>query len=415
VLLITIDTLRADRVASSAPFLTELATKGIRFERAYSTTSWTPPAIASLLTGTYPSRHGVEHGGFLEGGIIDQEIVADDLRLLAQLLQEQGFRTFGITANGHLGPEFGFARGFDRYACVGFSDAPAVQKTLTDWLEEIRTSHPYFLWLHFFDPHTPYKMREPWFSSRRRESDVRYEDLEGVVPALEYARLGVRAKGDRLAYVEALYEAEIAYVDNALREVFTQLGVSADDFVIVTSDHGEEFRDHGGFGHGHTLFEEGIRVPLLFRLPRGLHAGTRVATPVSLVDVLPTILAELDIEVPAEVQGTRLGLDGTNGENKRALVVSELLRFNEIRALIAGRWKLIDLRQPLEARLLFDLEADPSEREVLTVGQPGKLAKLLVALAEHRERSLAMRRSPVRRHALDASQIEALRALGYVD
>jgi len=164
VILITIDTLRADRLScygytrETTPFLDQLARDGIRFSRAYSNASWTAPAVVSLLTGLLPTTHGVEHGTIENRtDVVNQEVVPVEARMWAEVLQRAGYRSFGITANGHLDPRFGFDRGFERYRCIGFADAEGVKQVLASWRREIVESHPYFLWVHLFDPHAPYR------------------------------------------------------------------------------------------------------------------------------------------------------------------------------------------------------------------------------------------------------------------
>ncbi len=420
VVLVSVDTLRADRVwpvarsREIAPFLASIAESGVSFRRAYSTTSWTAPAVASLLSGTYPSRHGVEHGAFWRGGILGQEMLPEGLPLLPELLRERGYRTFGITANGHLAEEFGFARGFDRYRCVGFSDAHALVAVLSGWLPEIRSARPYFLWLHLLDPHAPYTRREPYFGERRSGAAAGpgLEALEGVARAGEYARRGVRPGSEELAYVEALYDAEVSHVDAVLRQVFERLAPDPGALLVVTSDHGEEFLEHGGFGHGEHLFEEVVRVPLLIRYPDSRYAGVRVHRPVSLVDVLPTILEEVGTPPPPGVQGAALRPGMADAPPPVHL---ELARQGAWTARVEGDWKLIAQHEPTESLTLYDLAADPEERRDRAVSEAERIAALQSALGRHRDRSRAGRSGEPRLHHLDAARLEALRALGYAE
>jgi arylsulfatase A-like enzyme len=416
--LVTIDTLRADRVVPSArsqeiaPFLVSLAADGVSFQRAYSTSSWTAPAVVSLLTGTYPVRHGVERGAFLAGGILGQEVIPKDLQLLPETLQEHAYRTFGITANGHLAPEFGFSRGFDRYRCIGFSDAPALMTVLSEWAAEIRSARPYFLWLHLLDPHASYTSRDPWFVQRLGDSAQRPE-LEKVAPASRYATLGVTAGSDALAYVETLYDSEVSFADHMVREAFALLEVGPQDLVVVTSDHGEEFLEHSGFGHGATLYEESLRVPLILRYPAARHAGLQVATPVSLVDLLPVLLETLRIEIPVQSQGVALQMGSV--PERPSPVYATLMRGKQITAVIDGEWKLIQQHKPEPATELFRLDQDPQEQGEVSSAHRQRIEALVRSHQEHRDGSLEARTSPIQTHSLDAERLEALRALGYLD
>lgn len=172
VLLVTIDTLRADRLSGAGhsrqttPYLDELAASGVRFERAYASSSWTAPSVASLLTSLDPRRHGIEHGHLSEQVIVQQEVIPESLPLWPELLRNAGYRTYGITANTHLYGHFGFDRGFDRYECIGFLTADEVLETLERWQLEITASEPWFVWVHLLDPHARYTPRSPWIDRK---------------------------------------------------------------------------------------------------------------------------------------------------------------------------------------------------------------------------------------------------------
>ncbi len=420
VLLVTVDTLRHDAVdpteGGRTPFLARFAAEGLRFERAYSTSSWTPPAVASILTGLDPLHHGLRRSLILPGEarllVLAQEALPPDRPLLPELLREAGYRTFGITANGVLAPEFGFGRGFDRYRCLGFEDdGQAVLRQLREWLPEIRKSAPWFVWLHFLDPHAPYRPRPAHLPGLWTAAE-RYADLESAVPADVLRRLGVVPGSPRLAYVQALYRSEVAEVDRHLDAVFRELGPDA-DLAIVTSDHGEEFLEHGGFGHGATLFEEVIRVPLLVRLPEGLPRAEIVSEPVSLVDVLPTILEVAGVPPPADLDGMSLARrDPAGGDAPRTLFAT-LERSSRAWGAIRGRWKLVQTLSPQPATEGFDLEADPEEQRPVADLSASPLADLAGLVGRRIEQAEGAPSNPIIR--LDREQERALRALGYVE
>src|SRR3972149_5027228 len=168
-LLITVDTLRADRLPfygykrNTAPFLGKLAGEGIVFTNAYSASSWTVPAVTSLMTGVYPSSHGITRGSIKKAHVYRQERIPRKLTNLPEQLRALGYRTYAVTANTHLMKDLGFGRGFDRYACVGVCAAAKVNRTFLDWKKEIESQNsPVFIWLHYFDPHIPYIGRQPW-------------------------------------------------------------------------------------------------------------------------------------------------------------------------------------------------------------------------------------------------------------
>jgi arylsulfatase A-like enzyme len=417
-LLVTIDTLRADRLASAEaggaphmPYLEALARKGVLFTRAYAPASWTAPSMASLVTGVYPARHGIERTLFLNGTVLAQEVLPEDLPLLPELLQAAGFATYGIAANTHLDAAWGFARGFDHYACPGFVEADVVLARLDAWIDEIRAREPWFVWLHFLDPHTPYTARDPWIDARWPGPRGPFRDLEGIAPAGGYARRHIAPGSQRLAYVEALYDSELSHVDAKLRGAIERLDSVDDTLVVVTSDHGEEFLEHGGFGHGHTLFEETIRVPLVMRLPAGARAGEVRDAPVSLVDLMPTLLSAAGVEPPPDLAGT--DLLAPRLPRARTLYAS-LARGSRAFAVLEGTWKLVEERRPERRSHVYDLAADPGERGH-DGSQPARTAALRRALAAHERSARAGRLVPNPRVPFAPEQAEALRALGYAD
>ena len=422
VFLVTIDTLRADRLSVSGyprdttPFLAALAEDGVRFTQAYANSSWTVPSLVSLLTSLDPTTHGVEHGHLAEGGIAHQEVMPDGVPLWAELLGAAGYRTFGVTANGHLHERFGFGRGFDRYECVGFEGSERVEEVVANWREEILAAQPRFVWIHLLDPHAPYQARAPWI----RQYFPRFGHMPGllgnVVVPEEYKALGVKVGSRSFDFVNALYDSEVAHTDLAIRRLFDSLGVSRRDLVIVASDHGEEFLEHGRFGHSFTLFEEVIRVPLLLRLPGGETGGRSVDAPVSLVDLLPTVLDALELPIPGQLEGRSLLPLLRGRQSAPPAVVASLARFPGLRSrsIRLGRWKYVHRYAEPQEHMLFDLETDPQERKNLYASHPaeaGELARTLAAFVQEREGS----RLEPGRAELSAQESERLRSLGYAE
>ena len=169
IVLITIDTLRADHLScygyerTTSPNIDAIAEKGIVFSNTIAPSSWTAPSMVSLFTSVYPINHGVVHG-FIKNGktILNQEVFSPEMITLPEILKAHGYTTFGIAANLHLSEQFGFGRGFDYYTCLPWSPAPAVNKTLSAWRDTIKSSEKFFLWIHYFDPHQFYHARKPW-------------------------------------------------------------------------------------------------------------------------------------------------------------------------------------------------------------------------------------------------------------
>jgi arylsulfatase A-like enzyme len=421
VLLVTIDTLRADHLSSygyerpTSPYLDELAASGVRFDRAYASSSWTAPSIASLLTSLDPRSHGIAHGHLADQAIVHQEVLPDSVEMWAELLRDAGYRTYGVTANTHLYGRFGFDQGFDRYECLGFLSADDVRETVERWADEIRGDAPWFLWVHLLDPHSRYQPRSPWIEQYFPRYRRLWRPLRGVLVPEDYQGFGVTAGSRKLDVVRALYDSEISYTDYAVRSIAATLGVSDDDLVVVTSDHGEEFLDHDHFGHGVTLYEEVIRVPLLLRLPGARHAGRVVRTAVRLIDILPTVLDELGIEAPATLQGVSLLPQASGTTSANLPVTASLERFPALAkdSITIDGWKYIDPRPEGERPQLFDLNQDPGEQRDLYERQPERAAELARRLAASAETSRAKRIEP---DAVDLSEDEfdQLKALGYV-
>jgi arylsulfatase A-like enzyme len=422
VLLVTIDTLRADHLSSygysrqTSPFLDELAASGVRFERAYATSSWTAPSVASLLTSLEPTVHGIEHGRLENQVVVKQEVLAESVTLWPELMREAGYRTFGVTANTHLYGRFGFDQGFDRYECVGFLDADAVLAAVDSLRDEIVSGEkPWFLWVHLLDPHARYVPRPPWIADYFPRHLKQWFPVRGVLVPEGYKKFGAEVGTPLYDLIHALYDSEIAYADDSVRKLATSLGISGSDLVVVTSDHGEEFLDHDRFGHGATLFEEVIRIPLILRLPGAEYAGRTVGDPVSLIDVLPTVLEVLGVDASAELQGRSLIPLIEDRERTERIVMASLERFKDLGtdSVTRGKWKYIQHRVEADQRMLFDIEGDPSETENLVTTHPGIARELAEVLTSRLE---AGRARAVEPGAVDLTddEFEQLKALGYI-
>jgi choline-sulfatase len=392
-LLVTIDTLRADRVGAyghagaQTPHLDALARAGLRFERATTVAPLTLPAHASLLTGTFPGWHGVrDNGGFYLG---------DEQTTLAEVLRERGFRTGGFVASFVLDRRWGTAQGFERFFdefdLERFKDSlgmDAIQRPgnqvvdrAVAWLDEDR-ARPFFAWVHLYDPHAPYEAPEPYRS--------RFPPTQ-----------------------DGGYDAEIAFADAQLGRLLEALGGRRrDTLVVVAGDHGEMLGERSEQTHGYFLYEPVTRVPLVMAGP-GWPARA-VPDQVRVVDVVPTVLGRLAVPAPSAVQGTDLS-PLARGERLSLLGHSESwypryhYGWSELRSVQDGRFKLIHAPRPE----LFDLQQDPREARDLAAEQPQRVATLTRAL-EDMERRLANAAAPTGPRALDAETEERLAALGYV-
>lgn len=425
IVLLSVDTLRPDHLPAwgyhreTAPFVTGLLADGTRYTAAESTSSWTVPALASLLTGVYPATHGVVHG-VTRGNLPDaQEVIPASLPGLGATLQQLGYHTYAAVANLHAHPDFGFARGFDSYTCVGFEPAPAVNLAVERWRSELESATgPVFLWIHFFDPHYPLHAREPWAGQFRPGTDqddvALVDELADAWPAPGPALLADIDR--RLDIGRALYDSEIRYADDSIRRLYESLPFLRDWVTVFTADHGEEFLEHGDLGHSFNLQAETVRIPLVIRLP-GASGPATVDAPVSLVDLAPTLVTVAGGTPPASWQG--IPLVTADGRVRADLpadreLLASLERFPNRRqrhALIGAEWKLIV--GPDDGRWLYDVRRDPHETENLAADRPWLTADLAKRLAA---RLAALPRAPdIERKTLTDDQRAQLERLGYLE
>ena len=371
VVLITIDTLRTDHLScygyehKTSPNIDKIAAEGIRFTNTLATSSWTSPSIASIMTSLYPVSHGVRHGIIKSGKAYNQEVLNERFDSLAEILKNHGYTTFGAVANVHMTSELGFGQGFDYYYCEGFPDAYEMNNVVFSWQDKIKKSKRYFLWVHYFDPHYPYYARSPWIKEyyttksqigNEDLSKIKWKELKKIISTLERKR-------DALEYLVPLYDSEISYVDYHIGQLISKLGLDKNSLIIITSDHGEEFLDHDSFNHGHTLYQELIHVPLIikFPFPSIESAMSVIDEPVSIIDIMPTILGILGITPPREAQGINLLDKKENFQKlKHNYLFSELSERKTLKTIISKNWKYI-FDYKMQKGELYDIVRDHKE------------------------------------------------------
>lgn len=391
-LFITLDTTRADRLGcygdsdAATPTLDRLASAGVRFDRAYSPAPLTLPAHASLFTGLYPPEHGLRTNG---RGRLDEK-----LPTLPELLQEVGYDTAAFVASFVLDRRFGLGRGWGVYddqltPTASAPDALQRQRGARDvvdaalnWFHK-RDARPFCLWVHFYDPHHPYEAHAEEF-------------------------------GDRFA--DRPYDGELAAVDVQIARLLKAVesaGQLDNTWVIVVGDHGEGLGDHVEQTHGYTLYDSTQRVPLLMKWPGHITAGHAVPQPVSLVDVLPTVVEQLRLSCPTVPKSRSLApvFTGKPIDERMCYGLTDdpFLQngWSPLRSLVQGRWKYIRTRLPE----LYDLEDDPGETRNLDASHPQEAARLAKSLEDF-ERGLVERTAkPVQ---LTPREQRALESLGYL-
>ncbi|NNE18643.1 MAG: sulfatase [Myxococcales bacterium] len=413
IVLITLDTARADHFSlygyerNTTPHLAAMASnEGIVFERAYASSPWTRPSTVSLMTSLSPQSHGVES---------PSQAIGAGVPTLAAALYADGFRTAALVTNGHAGLSANVHSGFEEFWQVQRFVAGAMKVLALDWIA-LHADEPFFLYLHFIDPHADYK---PPYDFENTFTDPAYDgNLTGRFDEMRsFISKERQLPPEDLAHVVGLYNGEIAYTDRQLGLFFDALserGLWDGLLVIILADHGEEFEDHGGLGHCRTLYEELVRMPLLVKLPGGRPTSfaARVQERVRIIDVSPTILQLAGSPMPEAFRGKSLidpmrGLAPDRDAYVRTRGCDGRLPLKE--ALLHERFKII--RSADGATELYDLAADPYERRDLASDEPELLNRMRDRLDELTVETKTTRPAV---KTLSATERAQLRALGYL-
>ena len=438
VLVVTLDTTRADHTSAygyarpTTPRLIEVAKQGVRFEAAYAPMATTLPSHTSMFTGLLPRTHGA-----LKNGLP----VNPKLTLLAETLGGTGYRTAAFLSSFAVSSRFGLQRGFSEYD-DRFQDGQCkwdvarwegqkiegdfcrrgdlTREAAVKWLESAgylpdasgtavakKPEQPFFVWIHFFDPHNPYD------------------------PPADQAKLfpPLSANPTELERDVANYDGEIHFADQEMGKLFDALasaGILDDTLVIVAGDHGEGLMDHGWMLHGLQIYEEAVRVPFVFRWPAKLPQGTTIAEPVELIDITPTVLDLAGVPAPQvtpPVEGISLAAALTGkakldpqrpillqrrfyaADNEKGIPVK-----GSKHALRVGDWKYIEAKEENSFEL-YDLKSDPREKTNLADAKPAERATMAERLAKTLAGTAAA--APATRKVSEEDQ-RKLEALGYV-
>ena len=438
-ILVMVDTLRADHLECygaeniATPNLCAVATDGGTVFNGYSHASWTKPATASLVTSLLPSTHNA---------MSKPSRLSDEIEFVSETLQNEGYATGGIVSNINLAQSFGFDQGYDEYYYLApdyligaeessskliiyqiarsvilklragsvrfndyYQDSEVVNGVAFDWLDR-RAKDRFYLFLHYMDPHDPY--------------------FEHPYNGVGVARVAGDPDPAEAENLKALYRGEIEYLDRnfgKLLDKLKELGVYDDTLIVLTSDHGEEFMEHGGWWHGLTLYDEQIRVPLLVKWPRNQRSAPFDETNgiARLIDVAPTLIARAGATAPAAMQGVDLATSYADRSAKdREVYAEEDHEGNVLWSLRTRTMKIIEANEGnhrgLPTRELFDVAKDPLELDNL-VGKGHDDVE--AQLADHAElqRSAALGEAVTAGEdaEMDRAQCEQLRLLGYVD
>jgi arylsulfatase A-like enzyme len=442
VLLISVDTLRADHVScygygrETTPRIDRLAREGTRFETVVSSTSWTLGAHGAIFTALPDSVHGA---------FTPEDRLPEERETLAERLQAAGYRTAGFYSGPFLHPAFGLEQGFDewisctRFDASGAQDEETVRGTeefaarLDDshedvtspkllaevraWLARRADERPFFLFVHMWDPHYNYIPPPPY--DRRFDPD--YDGPQDGRGLWKKRTIQKALPARDLEHVIALYDGEIAFTDEHIGLIADELatrGLLDETLVVVAADHGEEFFEHGAFGHHRTLMDEGLLVPLVLRYPARVPAGRAVASQVRLADVAPTVLELCGLAPFTSAYGSSLVplLEGPGADRAAFAELhidqQEALRIPALKAMSARGGGVAE-----SATFVFDLAADPDERRSLPARAPlyQRGARELAEASAHAAalRALLPRDGAAPAH-VPPEVLEELRALGYI-
>lgn len=435
IVLIVIDTLRADHLGAYGssrgltPDLDALAERSWVFENAIATSSWTRSSVASILTGCYPTSIDV---------LGREDALAAEVETLAELLGAAGFQSWGITTNGNAGERHGFQQGFDEFLVpeprVSYPDdfpmipAEAVTELALEKLAARDPAAPFFLFLHYTDPHDPYLphpdlMEEP----EPPEPPGRFDGSRRALKELDRLAPDERTADD-MARIRHLYAGEVRYCDlwiGRLLAGIDALGLDDGLLTIVTADHGEGLWDHGRRDHGRDLYQETVRVPLMVRVPGQTAASAgRVEETVSLADIVPTVLASCGLTSGPDVQGRDLyPLFEAQGRGPAFASVYSEMTVNKVdaHAVWMGPFKAIRDRTPdepddeAERWQLFDLSQDGAEREpAASLGDAEPELRRMLWVWDRALQEARIEGEAVPLDELDAETLRQLQGLGYV-
>lgn len=405
-MLIVLDTTRADHLGAygyerqTSPVLDSLAKEHWLFRYAVSAAPWTPPSVATLFTGLYPVAHGVMPPNSRELAREASHRLHEQHLTIAELLQQHGYQTSGITPNPWTKEEFGYHQGFERYQFLNREVAGRISKEGVAEIDRMaKVNRPFFLYLHYLDPHDPYTPPE------------KYDRFSGPVSYREH-------DPRTLKFVNA-YDGEILYMDAAIGSLLEHLkkrGLYDNTHIVIVGDHGEQFKERGHLGHGFQLHNEEIHVPLIVKAPGG---GRTIDYTVSTVDVFPTLVELAGVPMPAFVQGGSLLND--KAARGRIGVLSEIQRIYRQKALVTldGKKLIIDYGKPDDATAettagVFDRHRDYRERAPLDDRDELKqlfadFEELFTGLSRERRTPDEGATTPISEETLDQ-----LKSLGYL-
>ncbi|MBN1551163.1 sulfatase, partial [bacterium] len=369
IILVTVECLRSDHVSSygydrnTTPNTDQFFKNGVRFDQAIASSSWTLPSIVSLFTSLYPQQHGAITGFFSETDqTVSQQKLSPELVFVTDVLSQNGYYTYGLSTNPHLTSLWGFESHFDRLDDYNlFGDAASVVERILSKRKHLEENQPFFLWIHFFDPHWPYYPKLPWIKNYNHTKPKIPSDLYQNFFKDQIAKYHLTPPHPLFEYLLDCYDSEIAFWDYWMQKIYDAFD-KTDTVFIVAGDHGEGFYEHGEVDHGYSLNSELLRVPLFIKFPGKIFENQTVSDPVSLMDLAPTILHVARIEQKPSFCGSNLVdalQEPSKNTNRYALAHLNNFNINQI-SIENTQWKLIgDIYK--NRYYLYDKTFDASE------------------------------------------------------
>lgn len=427
VILISVDTLRADALGcygnprANTVALDRLAHNGVLFEDCISNSSWTLPGHGAMLTGVQPTALGLSK-------VTDR--LSDNALTMAEVLRENGFATGAVTSYILLDRVYGFDQGFEYFDYVDNQPAGDIVDKAIAFVSR-HERRKFFLFLHLYDPHWPYEPSEA--TAARLWPHGPTPEIRKLIDIGDYARFAIEViRGPRVLndFCRAMYDGEVDDVDTQLGRLLGHLvrrGLENRTVIVVTSDHGEEFLEHGLFGHGLTLYDESLRVPLIMRFPHLLPSGVRVKGQVQTLDIFPTVLGLVGLDAARYNLGGRdLLFSAAAGDVEPVPILAETSMSGDHRfAVRTGDHKLLtpvhlDFGKDLlveRGEEIYDLTVDPGETTNLAADQP-ETADALKALMARQLQTIRERwglgKDLSHSRTLSPEETERLRSLGYI-
>lgn len=414
IVLIVLDATRADHLScygysrATTPHIDSLAEQGIMFKHAVAQSSWTRPSICSFVTSRYPEtlNLGVPH---------PPSKLSDYYVTMAEILKDNGYSTSAVVSNTNLDSLVNFNQGYDSFDDSNKEKDITSRSVTSLGIEQIRRLRDkrFFLTLHYMDPHFPYAMHKefnyaPNYRGKLSSTISNFQDF---------------GKSD-LEYVKACYDSEISFTDEYIGRVIAALkaqGLFDNTMIIVMADHGDEFHEHGGYNHGHSLYQELLNVPCIVKLP-GTQKGRVVDGTFAMIDLLPSVLKFIDCYKPSyRMYGSAVDLNRLNRHDDKYVfsatdVAGPNFKPASIRSVQSGNYKFIRYLDR-STEMVFDLLKDPGEQHDLVAKNPEVFQKLKRVCTEHTRLMDSIRQSvPPQEQVerLNNNELRLLRSLGYL-